>query len=128
VGETDATAQKSIVRALWYAATPEAEAAVRAAAEDTRLSELARADARQLLQGLGIVRAWKEGDAMLRRVREAVGANPETTESELRAKRKARMRAVSDEALYERNSPTSTVIAPALSTRQHLNLMECSPA
>ena len=109
VGETDATAQKSLVRALWYAATPEAEAAVRAAAEDVRLSELARAEARQLLQGLNIVRAWKEGDAMLRRVREAVGASPATTEAELRVKRRARMHAVSDEALYELEAYTALI-------------------
>lgn len=105
--ESDAVAQKSIVRALWYAATPEAESAVIAAAGSNRLSALAKADARALVKGLGVVRAWKEGDAVLKRVRETLEVNAATTEAELRSKRRARMRAVSDEALYDLDAYTA---------------------
>ena len=104
---TDATAQRSIIRALWYAATREAEAAVRAASSDVRIAESARADARQLLQGLGTVRTWKEGSPTLKRVREMVRAAPNATDAELRAKRMARMRSISDEALYELEAYTA---------------------
>ena len=98
---TDASAQKSIIRAMWYAATIEAETAIKSAAADRRLADLARADARQLLQSLATVRGWSESNANLKRVRESVGVTSSATEGELRAKRRARMRAVSDEALHE---------------------------
>lgn len=107
--ETDATAQKSIVRALWYAATSEAESAVRAAAYNTSLSELVRADVRRLLEGLNAVRGWQEGDSTLKRVRDMVKVSSSTTESELRAKRRERMRAVSDEALHDLEAYTALI-------------------
>lgn len=106
---TDAVAQKSVIRALWYAATAEAEAAVRAASMSQHLAESARADARKLLQGLATARGWKEGDATLERVREMVGVSAAVTEGELRAKRMARMRAISDEALYELEAYTALI-------------------
>lgn len=98
---TDATAQQSIIRALWYAATREAEAAVRAAATDNRLAAPARADARRYLQSLATLRGRKEDNATLQRVRDAIGASPSITEEELRSRRRARMRSVSDEALHD---------------------------
>jgi len=107
---SDTSAQKSIIRALWYAATSESEAAVQFAAEDRRISEHARADAKQLLLGAKTARGWKEGNATLKRVREAVGASATTSEENLRAKRRARMRSVSDEALYELEAYTALLI------------------
>lgn len=106
---SDGTAQRSIVRALWYAATPAAEAAVRAAAEDRRLAEQARADARKILKDLSTIRGWQEGDTTLERIRNEIGATAATTENELRAKRRARMRSVSDEALGELDLYTALI-------------------
>jgi hypothetical protein len=107
--EADATAQKSVIRALWYAATAEAEAAVLAAATNQRLSEAARADAQKLLRGLSTARGWKEDDATLKRIREIVSVSAAATEGELRAKRMARMRAISDEALFELEAYTALI-------------------
>jgi hypothetical protein len=99
--QDDATAQKSVVRALWYAATPEAEAAVRAAADDARLTETARAEARKLLQELATYRGWAQDDAKLVRLHQQLRVPAGETEAELRNQRRTRMRSVSDEALAE---------------------------
>lgn len=116
-GETDATAQRSVVRALWYAATPEAVAAVTAAATDARLSESARKEAKGLMEGLGTIRGWGESDRTLRRLRDAVKVSAATTESELRTKRRARMRAISDEALYDLDAYTALIHRSRLARR-----------
>ena len=109
VGVNDATAQKSIIRALWYAATHDSEAAVRAAAGDRRLADSARADARHLLQGLATVRGWPGDHATLRRIRRAIDVSPGITEEELRLRRRARMRSVSDEALHDLEAYTALI-------------------
>jgi len=98
--EQDPTAQKSLVRALWYAATPEAEAALRSFAGAPG-SSVGMDDARKLLETLKTVRQWKPTDPTLKRIRSAVKASQRTSVSELRAKRRARMRSISDEALYD---------------------------
>jgi hypothetical protein len=98
--EQDPTAQKSLVRALWYAATPEAEAALRSFAGAPSPS-LGAADARRFLETLKTVRQWKSTDPTLERIRSAVDTGQQASVSELRAKRRARMRSISDEALYD---------------------------
>jgi hypothetical protein len=85
--EGDPIAQKSVIRALWYAATPGAEAAVREAAVDQRIASVARDDATRLLQSLDSVRGWPTDDPMLRRIYAMIDASP-SSETELRAKRK----------------------------------------
>ena len=99
--EQDQVAQKSLVRALWYAATPESEAAIRKLVLDKSPNGPANEAARKLIETVDTVRRWQANDSTLERVAAAVGATSTMTESELRAKRRARMRSISDEALYE---------------------------
>lgn len=104
---SDATAQTSIIRALWYAATPEAEAAVQSAAGDGRLSEAAREEARQLVQSVKTIRGWSERNPTLKSIREAVGVSGTASEDDLRARRRARMHSISDEALHDLEAYTA---------------------
>jgi hypothetical protein len=107
--ESDPIAQKSVIRALWYAATPAAEAAVRAAAADQRIASVARDDATRLLQSLDSVRGWRTDDPSLRRIYAMIDVSPSSSDSELRAKRKARMRSISDEALHDLEAYTALI-------------------
>jgi hypothetical protein len=107
--ETDPVAQKSVVRALWYAATSDAEAALRTAAVDQRLSSVARDDATRLLQGLDSARRWPTNDPTLQSIYAMVHASATTSEKELRVRRKARMRSISDEALYDLDAYTALI-------------------
>ena len=107
--EQDPTAQKSLVRALWYAATTEAESALKAFAVASGPSSPAKEDAHKLLNSLDEVRRLKPGDATLKRILAMAKASTTTAESELRAKRRARMRSISDEALYDLEAYTALI-------------------
>ncbi len=107
--EKDPTAQKSLVRALWYAATTESEAAVRAFANNPGAAADARSDARKLIQRTDEERRWAPSDMTLKRVLAAVKVSPNASEAELRAKRRARMRSISDEALYDLEAYTTLI-------------------
>jgi hypothetical protein len=107
--ERDDVARRSLVRALWYAATPEAESAIRAIATDPAPGSPAKDDARKLLEKLKFVRQLKPSDSSLARIRAAVGATQKTTQGELRAKRRARMRSISDEALHDLEAYTALI-------------------
>lgn len=96
-----AAAQKSLVLALWYAATPEAEAAVRTYATEPEASAAAKDQARKLVERLESVLRWTPDDATLQRIRSAVGVSAGVSEAELRSKRRARMKSISDEALHD---------------------------
>lgn len=105
--ERDATAQKSLVRALWYAATPEAETALRGFAANPAASTVASEDAKALLERTSQARNWKQNDSTLKRVIAHLNIKAELPESQLRAKRRERMRSISDEALYDLEAYTS---------------------
>lgn len=99
--EADPTAQKTLVAAIYYSATPEAEAALRAiAASGSPYPVDARAEAVKAVESIDRARAEAVPDrgrlAMM-----APGIDPDAPQADLRAGRKARMRAVSDEALLE---------------------------
>lgn len=99
--EADGTAQKSLVRALWYAATPESAAALHAFVQSPKAVEPGLSDARKLLKEMQTARALKSNDKVLTGLCEATNICEGPSEVELRAKRKAVMRRVSDEALQE---------------------------
>jgi hypothetical protein len=99
--ERDPTAQKSLVRALWYAATDDAERALRNFALAPQATALAREDAKNFLERTEKERRLLPTSDLLKRILEAVGVSARASEDELRAKRRARMRSISDEALYD---------------------------
>jgi hypothetical protein len=99
--ERDPVAQKSLVRAIWYAATADGESAIRQLAAEGGASSPAKEDARKLVEGLNAIRLWKPDDPDLKRINSTVEATSKITEAELRAKRRMRMRSISDEALYD---------------------------
>ncbi len=107
--EKDAVAQKSILLALWYAATPEAETALRSSVNDQHLDVSARQKAHQFLKGLEKIRKWKNSDPALQRLRDAVDVSPGTSEETLRSKRIDRMRSISDEALHDLEAYTALI-------------------
>ncbi len=107
--EEDPVAQKSLVLALWYAATPESEDALRKLVSDPRTSSLAAGHARTLLDSLNQVRVWKRNEADLKELLSSVDASSSMKVSELRAKRRERMRSVSDEALYDLDAYTALI-------------------
>jgi hypothetical protein len=97
--ENDLTAQKSLLVLLWYAQTPASDKAIADFAADSAKPKIATAYAGELMS------------------REA-HANPEpapkagtNTEASLREARKARMNAVSDEALDDLDTYTSEIMA-----------------
>ena len=107
--ESDPTAQKSLVRALWYAATPESEAAIRSFATSASASSVAKADALALLKGLDEVRRWPSDHSTLERIRSAVNVPDAVSLSELRAMRRKRMHSISDEALHDLEAYTALI-------------------
>lgn len=107
--EREATAQKSLVRALWYAATQDAESALRAFATSPAASVSAREDATKLLAGAAQARSWKAGDPTLKRILSNLNMKTAEPEADLRSKRRARMRSISDEALYDLEAYTALI-------------------
>ena len=87
--ERDQTAQKSLLLLLWYAQTPEGDKALSDFASDRSKPDATRAQAKDLLgrkaNSFGLNRAM----ALFRR------------EADIREMRRQRMRALSDEALYD---------------------------
>lgn len=104
--EKDEIAQKSLVRALWYAATLEAEVAIRKFASEGSPASPAMEDARKLVESLDTARRWKDDNTTLKSIYSSIEANLMTSELELRAKRRTRMRSISDEALYDLDAYT----------------------
>jgi len=107
--EKESTAQRSLVYALLYAATPESEKAIRTFADSADGSPAVRQDARQWLGRMEEARQWPSTHATLKRIVEELELPPEVTEDELRKKRRARMRSISDEALYELEAYTTLI-------------------
>ena len=99
LAESDVTAQKSLLLVLWYAQTPASDKAIVNFSADASKPQASRDYAIEL------VRRNKEGSAKM-------GATAaKTSEESLRQARRERMKAVSDEALYDLDSYTTKIIA-----------------
>jgi hypothetical protein len=97
--EKDDTAQKSLLLLLWYAQTPEADKAIGDFAADASKPSSSRSYANQLAHGKD-----KINQAILT-------AAASSSEQSLREARRQRMKAVSDEALYDLDDYTLKIIA-----------------
>lgn len=95
--ETDATAQKSLLLLLWYAQTPESDKAIQ------EFSTAAKPQASKTYANELVHRK----DSLART--DAAGSSE--SEESLRQARRERMKAVSDEALYDLDSYTAKIIA-----------------
>ena len=96
--ENDSTAQKSLLLLLWYAQTPASDKAIADFAADSAKPKLATAYATELMGRKTHADAQPAPNA---------GAG---TEASLREARKARMKAVSDEALDDLDTYTSEIM------------------
>ena len=97
--ESDETAQKSLLLVIWYAQTPESDNAITEFSADSSKTSASRAYANQLANSK---------DKISRAIRAAAASS---TEQSLRAARRERMKAVSDEALYDLDDYTLKIIA-----------------
>jgi hypothetical protein len=96
--ETDVTTQKSLLLLLWYAQTPDSDKAIQEFSTAPAKSQASKAYANELVH---------RKDSMGRT--DAAGASE--GEDSLRQARRERMKAVSDEALYDLDSYTAKIIA-----------------
>ncbi|HTJ30001.1 MAG TPA: hypothetical protein VL346_05855, partial [Acidobacteriaceae bacterium] len=94
--ETDETAQKSLLLALWYAQRPSSDQAMAAFVSDSSKPEATRKYARELID---------RRSGLLAKAKAIT-----TSEEDIRKKRMERMKNVSDEALYDLDSYTSQLI------------------
>jgi hypothetical protein len=96
--ETDVTAQKSLLLLLWYAQTPDSDKAIQEFSTGPAKSEASKAYANELVH---------RKDSIGR----TGAAGSSESEESLRQARRERMKAVSDEALYDLDSYTAKIIA-----------------
>lgn len=97
--ENDMTAQNSLLLLLWYAQTPTSDKAIGECSTDPGKPQASRAYAIELLHR-------KESVGLAKRVTAFT-----TSEESLRQARRERLKAVSDEALYDLDSYTAQIIA-----------------
>ncbi len=97
--EPDATAQRTLLLVLWYAQTPEADKAIQQFSADASKPLDNKGFATELLHRKDIIDAA---------ARTAAATN---TEESLRQSRRDRLKAVSDEALYDLDTFTEQIIA-----------------
>ena len=97
--EQDETAQKSLLLLLWYAQTPDSDNALANFEKDAAKPQASRAYAKELIH---------RKDSVGLTVKALTVA---TSEQSLRDARRARMKAVSDEALYDLDDYTTKIIA-----------------
>jgi hypothetical protein len=95
----DETAQESLLLLLWYAQTPESDKAIREFSADTSKPNASRSYANELAHGK---------DKTSQAIRTAAASS---NEQSLRDARRQRMKAVSDEALYDLDDYTLKIIA-----------------
>jgi len=98
-GENDVTAQKSLLLLLWYAQTPDSDKAIADFSTDAGKPPASKAYANELVH-----RKYSVG-------MKAGATAPLTSEESLRQARRERLKAVSDEALYDLDSYTAKIIA-----------------
>jgi hypothetical protein len=100
--ERDPVAQKSLVLAIWYAATPEAERALRAlATRSASQPGVVQEKASEMIDRITEARGLSYGAQAALYWRGKTDVTSSDGEPEIRAKRRARMRSISDEALIE---------------------------
>jgi hypothetical protein len=97
--EKDETAQKSLLLLIWYAQTPDSDNALSNFEKNTTKPQASRAYATELIHRKDSVGLTARALAIT------------DSEQSLRDARRARMKAVSDEALYDLNSYTAKIIA-----------------
>ncbi|HEX4486087.1 MAG TPA: hypothetical protein VH088_07465 [Terriglobales bacterium] len=97
--ETDATAQQSLLRLLFYAQTQESDATISAFAADNSKPQTARKTAKEYSERKGKIDPASRVKAL------------NVTEASLRQKRRERLRAVSDEALFDLDDFTMQLMA-----------------
>lgn len=97
--ENDVTAQQSLLLLLWYAQTPDSDKAIADFSTGAGKPAASKAYANKLVH-------LKDSAGM-----KAGATAPVTTEESLRQARSERLRAVSDEALYDLDSYTAKIIA-----------------
>lgn len=97
--EKDQAAQKSLLLLLWYAQTDAADQAISAFAGDTAKASESRTYAQDLLHRKDKIGSEQKAKAA------------DSTEASLRQKRRERMKAVSDEALYDLDEYTVMLLA-----------------
>jgi hypothetical protein len=97
--ENDETAQKSLLLLLWYAQTPDADNALSDFAKDAAKPQASRTYANDLIHR-------KDNVGLTARALSIT-----SSEQSLRDARRARMKAVSDEALYDLDDYTAKIIA-----------------
>jgi hypothetical protein len=98
-GEKDVTAQKSLLLVLWYAQTPESDKTIADFSTGTERPSASIAYANGLIQREASV------------ARKASGKASHASEEALRKARRERLKAVSDEALYDLDEYTIKIIA-----------------
>jgi hypothetical protein len=107
--EREPVAQKSLVRALWYAATDRAINALREYSNSNHADTDVKSELRKRLGTVDDIRSRPNDDSMLNAVRKHVGVPTSATERDLREKRRVRMRSISDEALYDLEAYTALI-------------------
>ena len=98
-GENDVTAQKSLLLLLWYTQTPDSDKAIGEFSTDPGKPQDSKAYAIELVHRKESVGLTKRAAAFT------------TSEESLRQARRERLKAVSDEALYDLDSYTAQIIA-----------------
>lgn len=97
--EKDMTAQKSLLLLLWYAQTSASDKAIEEFSITTGKPEISKAYAKELLHRKDNVGLAARASALT------------TSEESLRQARRERLKAVSDEALYDLDSYTAKIVA-----------------
>jgi hypothetical protein len=103
------TAGQTLVLALWYAATAPAEAGIRAIINDSQYPHGVREFSAKAIERTVQFRSMATSDARLTQLRAQLRLGTNVGEAELRAKRRARMRSISDEALIELDAYTPLI-------------------
>ncbi len=98
-GENDVTAQKSLLLLLWYAQTSDSDKAIGEFSSDPGKPQASKAYANELVHRKDSVDLTTRATAFT------------TREESLRQARRERLKAVSDEALYDLDSYTAKIIA-----------------
>ena len=111
--EQDPIAQKSLVRTLWYAATREAQVALRQFASRPSAAVVAKDEAQKLLARVSQERKWPPNHDSLLRIRKALDVSATTSQASLRALRRTRMQTVSADALRDLEGYTTLLYRAA---------------
>jgi hypothetical protein len=98
--ENDVTAQKSLLLLLWYAQTSDSDKAIGDFSTDAGKPPASKAYANELVHRKDSAGMKAAGATALR-----------TSEESLRQARRERLKAISDEALYDLDSYTAKIIA-----------------